>query len=220
PAEHPSCDAAECEHASPSHSGVAALDPVAAPRQYVAGGAAAISVRTEARHFGGALAHLREVASDREGWERYVPLLRKDFTVHPAQLLEALLSGADAVLVIAAGTGEETAAYVAAAHALGPAALVDAHDARALDVALEAGAEVLGVNHRDLTTLAVDLGTAPRLLARARERGFEGVTVAESGYRTREDLAGVAGLADAVLVGTSLAGSGDLTGALRRLTGG
>lgn len=211
---------AEVKRSSPSQGAIAALDPVAAARQYVAGGAAAISVLTEARHFGGALAHLREVASDREGWERYVPLLRKDFTVHPAQLLEALASGADAVLVIAAVTGEETAAYVAAAHALGVAALVEVHDERELDLALEAGTEVLGVNNRDLTTLAVDLGTAPRLLARALERGFEGVTVAESGYRTREDLAGVADLADAVLVGTSLAGSGDLTGALRRLTGG
>jgi len=211
---------AEVKHSSPSQGAIAPLDPVAAARQYVAGGAAAISVLTEARHFGGALAHLREVASDREGWERYVPLLRKDFTVHPAQLLEALVSGADAVLVIAAVTGEETAAYVAAAHALGVAALVEVHDERELDLALEAGTEVLGVNNRDLTTLAVDLGTAPRLLARALERGFEGVTVAESGYRTREDLAGVADLADAVLVGTSLAGSGDLTGALRRLTGG
>ncbi len=98
------------------------------------------------------------------------------------------------------------------------AALVEVHDEAELELALASGAEVLGVNNRDLTTLAIDLENAPRLLSRARAAGFEGVLVAESGYRTREDLRTVEGLADAVLVGTSLAGSGDLAGALRRLT--
>jgi len=121
--------------------------------------------------------------------------------------------------VIVAVTGDMTRDYVAAAHALGLAALVEVHDERELETALAAGTDVIGVNNRDLTTLAVDLGTAPRLIAKAREAGFEGVLVAESGYRTREDLREVEGHADAVLVGTSLAGSGDLAGALRRLMG-
>ena len=210
---------AEVKRSSPSQGAIADLDPVAAARQYEAGGAAAISVLTEPRHFGGELAHLAAVAADRRSWPRYVPLLRKDFTVHPAQLVEAAGAGADAVLVIVAVTGDMTRDYVAAAHALGLVALVEVHDERELETALAAGTDVIGVNNRDLTTLAVDLGTAPRLIAKAREAGFEGVLVAESGYRRREDLREVEGHADAVLVGTSLAGSGDLAGALRRLMG-
>lgn len=211
---------AEVKRSSPSQGAIAPLEPVEAARQYVAGGAAAISVLTEPRHFGGDLAHLAVVAADRPSWPRRVPLLRKDFTVHPAQLGEAAGAGAEAVLVIVAVTGGLTGRYVEAAHALGLAALVEVHDERELEVALAAGAEVLGVNNRDLRTLETDLATAPRLLARARGSGFDGVLVAESGYRSRADLDTVDDLADAVLVGTSLAGSGDLTGALRRLVGG
>ena len=81
------------------------------------------------------------------------------------------------------------------------------------------GAGVIGVNNRDLRSLSIDLGTAPRLLARARGDGFAGVLVAESGYRSAADLEPVEELADAVLVGTSLAGSGDLTAALLALRG-
>lgn len=210
---------AEVKRSSPSQDAIAQLEPVEAARQYVEGGAAAISVLTEKRHFGGELAHLEQVARDRDTWERYVPVLRKDFTVHPAQLVEAQHAGADAVLLIVAVLGGATQRYLHAAHGLGLAALVEVHDDEELDIALESGAEVIGVNNRDLTTLDVDLGTAPRLIARARNGGFEGVLVAESGYRSREDLVAVEGLADAVLVGTSLAGSGDLAGALRRLRG-
>ena len=75
-----------------------------------------------------------------------------------------------------------------------------------------------GVNNRDLRTLEIDLGNAPRLIARAREEGFADVLVAESGHREAAELQELKGVADAVLVGTSLAGSGDLTGALRRLS--
>ncbi len=96
---------------------------------------------------------------------------------------------------------------------------MEVHDDTELDVALAAGARIIGVNNRDLRTLAIDLATAPTLLARARGEGFDGVLVAESGYRTPSDLATVEGSADAVLVGTSLAGSGDLTRALRVLRG-
>lgn len=210
---------AEVKRSSPSQGQIAPLEPVEAARQYVRGGAAAISVLTETRHFQGELAHLMQVAQDRPSWDRYVPLLRKDFTVHPAQIVEAHAAGADAVLLIVAVLGAETGRFLAATHGSGLAALVEVHDEAELDVALASGAEVIGVNNRDLTTLEVDLGTAPRLLAKAREAGFGGVLVAESGYRTHEDLAVLEGLADAVLVGTSLAGSGDLEAALRSLRG-
>jgi len=174
-----------------------------------------LSVLTETRHFGGDLEHLRAIAASRPA----LPLLRKDFTVHPAQVDEALAAGASAVLLIVAVLGDATAAYLSYATALGLDALVEVHDDAELDVAMAAGAQVLGVNNRDLTSLKIDLATAPRLLQRARREGFSGVLVAESGYRTRDDLRAVEEWADAVLVGTSLAGSGDLAGALKALRG-
>ena len=203
---------AEVKRRSPSRGAIADLDPVAAARAYAAGGAAAVSILTEPTHFGGDLAHLRAVADALS-----VPALRKDFVVHPAQIEEARDAGAAGVLLIAAVLGDALAPYVAYAHALGLDALVEVHDDAETDRALAAGPALLGVNNRDLRTLDVDLRVAPRLLARARAAGFDGVAVAESGYATRDDLAPVRGLADAVLVGTSLAGSGDLAAAVRAL---
>ncbi len=205
---------AEIKRSSPSQGAIAQLDPTAAARDYAAGGAAALSVLTEPRHFGGDLEHLGAVAAAVQ-----LPLLRKEFVIHPAQLREAADHGASAALLMVSVLGEETAAYLRYATALGLEALVEVHDDAELDVALAAGAQVLGVNNRDLKTLQIDLATAPRLIAKARAAGFTGVAVAESGYRTHAEVASVAGVADAVLVGTSLAGSGDLAGALLALRG-
>ena len=205
---------AEVKRASPSQGAIAELDPVAAAQAYLAGGASALSVLTEPRHFGGTLTHLSDVADTVD-----LPLLRKDFTVHPRQLSAALQAGASAVLLIVAILGDKTAEYLDYARSLGLDALVEVHDEAELDVALAAGASLIGVNNRDLKTLVTDLDTAPRLGQRARELGFSGVLVAESGYRSYDELRSVEGVADAVLVGTSLAGSGDLTAALQHLRG-
>ena len=205
---------AEIKRASPSQGSIAPLEPAQAARAYRDGGAAALSVLTERRHFGGDLRHIAEV---REAVD--LPILRKDFTVHPAQLLEARDVGASAVLLIVALCGDRTADYLQFAAALGLDVLVEVHDEEELEVALGAGASIVGVNNRDLRTLEIDLATAPRLLRSARDSGYQGLLVAESGYRTREQLEALEGVADAVLVGTSLAGSGDLTGALRGLIG-
>jgi len=204
---------AEVKRSSPSQGAIAPLDPVEAAKQYEAGGAAALSVLTEPRHFGGALEHLGAVAGTVS-----LPLLRKEFVVHPAQVSEAAAKGASAVLLIVAVLGEHTASYVSYAESLGLDALVEVHDERELEIALRSGARIIGVNNRDLRTLEIDLGNAPRLIAMAREEGFADVLVAESGYREAAELQELKGVADAVLVGTSLAGSGDLTGALRRLS--
>lgn len=205
---------AEIKRSSPSQGAIAQLDPAAAARDYAASGAAALSVLTEPRHFGGDLEHLGAVAAAVQ-----LPLLRKEFVIHPAQLREAADHGASAALLMVSVLGEETAAYLRYATALGLEALVEVHDDAELDVALAAGAQVLGVNNRDLKTLQIDLAAAPRLISKARAAGFTGVAVAESGYRTHAEVASVAGVADAVLVGTSLAGSGDLAGALLALRG-
>lgn len=205
---------AEVKRASPSQGAIAEIDPVQAAEAYAAGGAAALSVLTEPRHFGGSPEHLAAVAGAVN-----LPLLRKEFTVHPAQIVEAASHGASAVLLIVALLKEQTAAYQSFARALGLDVLVEVHDDAELDIALQGGADVLGVNNRDLTTLNIDLRTAPRLIQRARNEGFEGVAVAESGYRQADELRELNGLADAVLVGTSLVGSGDLATALRSLRG-
>ena len=203
---------AEVKRSSPSQGMIAALEPVDAALAYQRGGAAAISVLTEPRHFGGTLSHLEEVAEVLS-----LPLLRKDFTVHPVQIIEALAAGASAVLLIVAVLQRATASYLDYAHSLGLEVLVEVHDQAELDIALDSNARIIGVNNRNLQTLEIDLNNAPRLIQRAREAGFQGLLVAESGYRSQAELIRLKGLADAALVGTSLAGSGDLEQALRNL---
>ncbi|MBB5378200.1 indole-3-glycerol phosphate synthase [Deinococcus metalli] len=203
---------AEVKRASPSQGAIALLDPAQAARAYEVGGAAAISCLTEPRHFDGNAQALLDVVAAVD-----VPVLRKDFVVHPAMLREAAEWGASAALLMVSVLHDATGAYLETAHTLGLDALVEVHSERELDIALECGARIIGVNNRDLTTLHIDLNVSPRLIRRARDAGFAGVLVAESGYRTPADLDTVRELADAVLVGTSLAGSGDLTRAARDL---
>ena len=203
---------AEVKSASPSKGHIAALDPVEAARAYERGGAAAVSVLTEPRHFGGSARALQDVSR-----AVAIPTLRKDFVVHPAMLVEAADWGASAALLIVAVLGEATGEYLRIAHHLGLDVLVEVHDERELDVAMTAGAEIIGVNNRDLRTLHIDLNLSPQLIRRARDLGFEGTLVAESGYERAEQVRALQGLADAVLVGSSLAASGDLEGAARAL---
>ncbi|MDV6374458.1 indole-3-glycerol phosphate synthase TrpC [Deinococcus arenicola] len=203
---------AEVKRASPSQGAIAPLDPATAARAYEAGGASAISVLTEPRHFDGNPQALHGVLA-----AVTLPVLRKDFVVHPAMLREAAEWGASAALLMVSVLGEATGAYLEVAHHLGLDALVEVHDEAELNIALAAGARIIGVNNRDLVTLNIDLAVSPRLIALARRRGFSGVLVAESGYRTAQEIAPLRGVADAVLVGSSLAGSGDLEGAARKL---
>lgn len=202
----------EIKRGSPSQGAIADLDPVEAAHAYARGGADALSVLTEPNHFGGSLDHLRAVTHAAS-----LPAMRKEFVVHPAQIVEAVSAQANAVLLIVAVLGQALAAYLRYATALGLDTLVEVHDERELDLALEAGSTIIGVNNRDLTTLHVDLAVAPRVMRAARAQGHQGFLVAESGYRSADDLAPVLGLADATLIGTSLAGSGDLAGHLARL---
>ncbi|KHG64734.1 indole-3-glycerol phosphate synthase [Thermus sp. 2.9] len=205
---------AEVKKQSPSEGAIRQVDPVEAAQAYARGGARALSVLTEPHHFGGSLEDLWRV---RKGVA--LPVLRKDFVVDPFMLEEARAFGASAALLIVAVLGELTGAYLERARALGLDALVEVHTERELELALEAGAEILGINNRDLATLRIDLSTAPRLGRLARDRGFSGVLVAESGYGRREELKALEGLFDAVLIGTSLMRNPDLEGAVRELVG-
>ncbi|KOX90414.1 Indole-3-glycerol phosphate synthase [Thermus aquaticus] len=205
---------AEVKRQSPSEGRIREVDPVEAALAYERGGARALSVLTEPHHFGGSLEDLKRVRQ-----AVGLPLLRKDFVVDPFMLEEARAFGASAVLLIVALLSELTGAYLERARALGLEALVEVHTEEELELALESGAEILGINNRDLVSLRVDLATAPRLGRLARERGFGGLLVAESGYARREDLEGLHGLFDAVLVGTSLMRKPDLAEAVRELVG-
>jgi len=203
---------AEIKRRSPSRGEIRSdFDPVACALAYADAGAAAISVLTDERYFGGRLEYLEAV-------RRVVPLplLRKDFIVDRYQLDEARAGGADAVLLIAAAlTSAELCALRERAAGLGLDALVEVHDSGQLQAALAAGADLIGINNRDLRTFEVDLGVTERLAAAIPE-GV--VAVAESGIFSAGDVERLeAAGARAFLVGEALMREEDIGIALRRL---
>jgi indole-3-glycerol phosphate synthase len=203
---------AECKRRSPSKGILRQdYDPAAHARAYADAGAAAISVLTEPTFFDGSPDHLRHVRAAVE-----LPILRKDFIVTEYQLLEAVALGADAVLLIAAALEQrELVELLGNAEALGLAALVEVHDLAELRGALDAGARIVGVNSRNLRTLAVDLGVLD-VVAEQLPRGV--TAVAESGIRTREDITRLSRAGyHAFLVGERLIAQPDPGAALREL---
>jgi indole-3-glycerol phosphate synthase len=206
---------AEIKRASPSEGAIreGQFDPAAIARQYEDAGAAALSVLTDEEFFAGRLEYMtaaREACS--------LPVLRKDFIIDDYQLYEARAAGADAVLlIVAALRPAQLRDLLALTRSLGMSALVESHDEAELEIALESGAEVLGVNNRDLHTFEVDLGATERLAEMIPD---DRILVAESGVHTREDIEHLAAAgADAVLVGTALMRAEDPGEALRELTG-
>lgn len=190
---------AEVKRASPSKGTLASIaDPTALARDYEAGGAAAISVLTEGRHFGGSLDDLVAVRAAVD-----VPVLRKDFVISSYQLWEARVAGADLVLLIVAALSQSAlVSLVERAVSIGLTPLVEAHTADEVQRAVDADARVIGINARDLRTLDVDRGVVERLIPRV-PNGL--VTVAESGVRGPHDVIAYASVgANAVLVGESL----------------
>ena len=203
---------AECKRRSPSRGVLRrTYDPAALARAYVEAGAAAVSVLTEPAFFDGALDHLRAVRAAVEA-----PLLRKDFVVTPFQVEEARAAGADAVLLIVAALDDgDLARLRALAASLELAALVEVHDEVELQRALGAGADLVGVNSRDLRTLDVRLETFDRL---AGELPDGVVAVAESGLRSAADLVRLrAARYDAFLIGERFMTASDPGQALRQL---
>jgi indole-3-glycerol phosphate synthase len=205
---------AEVKRASPRGELNAGLSALEAAQQYAAGGAAAISVLTEPHKFLGSFEDLQSVSS-----QVPLPTLCKDFVLHPAQLEQAAQAGASAALLLVSVLGSLTKTYIQACHSVGLDALVEVHTEEELDIALESGARILGVNNRDLVSLDINLGTAPRIGLLAREYDFEGVLIALSGYSNRAELISLEGVFDAVLVGSSLVSSGDIASSVRALLG-
>ena len=212
--ERPPALIAEVKRASPSIGTIADdVDPLARAQAYADGGAAAISVLTEPRHFHGSLADLEAV---RMGVS--LPLLRKDFLVHPAQVIEARAHGADAVLLITASlTDAELSAMLTISHDLGMSALVETHTDDELDRAIASGAEAIGVNARDLESLEVDVD---RALERIRRIPGGRVAVFESGVTSHAGVeAAMSAGASAILVGEALMRADDPRAAARALMG-
>jgi indole-3-glycerol phosphate synthase len=204
---------AEVKRASPSAGAIRDADPAGQARTYEDAGAAAISVLTEPRHFDGSVLDL-QAARRAVG----LPILRKDFLIHPSQVIESRAVGADAVLLIpAAVTDPELKALLASAADLGLAALVEVSGEEDLSRALDTDAELIGVNARDLESLEVDLDRALALLRRIPDDRF---AVAESGLSTREQVErAVDAGARALLIGEALMRADDPAAKLRELRG-
>jgi indole-3-glycerol phosphate synthase len=203
---------AEIKKASPSKGVlVSDFDPARTASQYQRGGAAALSVLTDEKFFQGSL---RDLECARAATS--LPVLRKDFTIAPEHVLEAAAHSADAMLLIAAILSErEMRDYREAAARFDMAALVEVHNRRELDAALGAGAQIIGVNNRDLTTFEVSLETSLRL-AEFIPDGI--VRVSESGIHDAADIATLRGAGyTAFLVGEHLMKADDPSAALGRL---
>ena len=205
---------AEVKRKSPSKGWIRPeMDAAAQAKSYAAAGARAVSVLTEPEHFAGSVADLTAVKAAVS-----IPTLKKDFHVEPIQLLEAKALGASAALLIVRALGPVgLPRLMRVAQELDLEVLVEVRDEQELDLALACGARVVGINNRNLETLAIDAATSERLLSRVPSSV---VAIAESGVSSRADVerVGRAG-ADAVLVGSSVSAAADPQDAVRRLTG-
>jgi indole-3-glycerol phosphate synthase len=205
---------AEIKRRSPSRGELRPdFDPVACARCYADAGAAALSVLTDLHYFGGELGFLEAIRA-----EVALPILRKDFLIDSYQVDESHARGADAVLLIVAVLGaSRLRALLDRTRERGLGALVEVHDESELEVALSAGASVVGVNHRDLRTFEMDLGLTTRLAPRVPP---EVLLVAESGIFTHDHVEQLRSAgAQAFLVGESLMREPQLGPALRSLRG-
>jgi indole-3-glycerol phosphate synthase len=190
---------AEVKKASPS-AGIIAPDfnPLSQAREYARGGAHALSILTDEKYFGGHLSYLKQIREQVD-----LPLLRKDFIVHELQVYESVVAGADAILLIVASLDDATLhALYDLAKACQLDVLVEVHDLPEMERALELGADMIGINNRNLKTFEVDLVTTETL---AEEIPSDTVAISESGIKTAEDVRRVRACGiNAVLVGETL----------------
>ena len=204
----------EVKKASPSKGVIAEQFPyLNIAQEYEAAGAAAISVLTEPNYFLGSDEYLSEIARTVS-----IPVLRKDFIIDEYMIYEAKCLGAAAVLLICAAlSAEQLRAYIELAHSLGMSALVEAHTAAEIEMALQAGARIVGVNNRDLKTFKVDINISKELIKLVPP---EVLFVSESGIKTAADVQELRTMgANAVLIGETLMLAADKKAALATLKG-
>jgi indole-3-glycerol phosphate synthase len=204
---------AEIKKASPSAGVIAPnFDALGFARRHEAAGAAALSVLTDEKYFQGRIEFLQLIRDAVK-----LPLLRKDFIIDELQIYESAGRGADAILLIVSILDDrQLQDYRALAEHLHMAVLVEVHDERELERALNAGAAIIGINNRDLRNFSVDLKTTERLAGMCGER----IVVAESGINTRADVERVAAAGvGAILVGETLMRSGDIVAKVKELLG-
>lgn len=204
---------AEVKCASPSRGRlVENFDPLKIAAAYEQNGAAAISVLTDEKYFMGSKEYLTRIKKEVE-----LPLLRKDFIIDPYQIYESRVIGADAVLLIVRCLGAKLGDFIGLAGQLGLAALTEVHTGPELDIALAAGADIIGINNRNLDTFVTDINTCKEL-ARSIPAGI--VTVAESGIRNRDDIENImqSGIR-AFLIGEALVTSDDIGRKLKEFQG-
>jgi len=195
---------AEVKRASPSVGQIReGVDAVTQARAYAVAGADCLSVLTESKYFKGELKDLIQVVQDQPTWKRPLPCIRKDFMVHPYQVLEAAQAGARCILIIVRGlTDEEIVPIHRAAKLAGLDTLFEVHDEAELERALRHGPDMVGVNNRNLSTFQIDLSFAERVIPQMPKSVLK---VAESGIKTAEDAGRMrAAGAHALLVGESL----------------
>jgi indole-3-glycerol phosphate synthase len=208
---------AEIKRASPSKGLFpVTVEPAVVAAEYIAGGAAAISVLTDKPHFGGSLGDLAAAAKVARGSREGTPILRKDFVIDQYQIVEARANGADAVLLIVAALDDAALrGLLKTANDLGMDALVEVHDEEEMRRAAAAGASVIGINNRDLRSFTVDLAVSERLAPLAPD---DAIVVAESGVFGCAEVRRLARAgAAAVLVGEGLICAVDRAGAVRAL---
>jgi indole-3-glycerol phosphate synthase len=206
---------AEVKKASPSKGLICRdFNPVEIAKSYAAGGAAAISVLTEVDHFQGSLNYLSDI--DQALGPNRPPLLRKDFLFEPYQIYESRAYGADALLLITAILApEKLRELLELSHQLKMKCLVEVHNAEEARIAVNSGAEIVGINNRNLGTFAVDLATTERLLPLIPQGR---TVVSESGIKDRSDIDKLERLGvDAVLIGETLMACGDIAAKFREL---
>lgn len=205
---------AEVKRASPSVGQIKAdVDAVAQARLYAEAGADCLSVLTETTYFKGHLSDLVQVVQDQSARPRPLPCIRKDFMVHPYQVLEAAQAGARCILIIVRGlTDDEIRPIHRAAGLAGLDTLFEVHDEAELERALRHDPDMVGVNNRNLSTFQIDLSFAERVIPHMPKHVLK---VAESGIKTPEDAARMrAAGAHALLVGESLMRANDPRGLL------
>jgi indole-3-glycerol phosphate synthase len=206
---------AEVKKASPSAGVICKdFDPVRIAKAYEAAGASCLSVLTDEKFFQGSLDYLKQIRA-----AVGIPLLRKDFIIDERQIAQAIEFGADAILLIASILDDQALSHLyRTAQTAGLAVLLEVHDENEMERAIQTGADLIGVNNRDLKTFNVDLATTERLASRLRASGHKALLVAESGIHARADVERLRSCgAGAILVGESLMRHGDIAAKVAEL---